>query len=569
MLKCNRVLLFFSSFVTLPIVVAQNVGVGTLSPTARLHIEIPSGFTSPVLLANQNGSTTPYLIVQPDGKVGIGVASPLSRLHLVDTLVGSTSPDIGIRYDINVVPSSSASNVNFYGRRLTVSLTPGYSGNIERIVGDYTGVVINDGNDNVVIGHHKYVDLASGQVSDLRASHSYLAIRAGGKVSQRAISNSAYLYNYSDSAPYRLYAYYGDLHHFGKGKPMYIRGMGLHVQLDSPMNNNGDLMGYYASVENRNPSLDTLHYAAGIYTGVLNRGRGYLRYARGGYFYVVNDTVGPGGMTNGIIDGIGVMSVVENRVSGQAISKAVTISGEIINKSTISSVIGIKTQIFNDTNSVIDEAVGVHVSAGNALNATINKWQGIYIYSNSNNIQPNHWAIYSDDVSPSYFKGSIGIGIINPTERLDVSGNVQFSGALMPGGNAGSSGQVLVSQGPGTAPQWQNLSLTYSFKPQWTDYLDTLGNQVGCSGAMTMTWEKCAEVCINLTLGGFNDWRLPTIEEAVWSHKTLGLGACNTEFFTMSFDLDGAHHHWDVFNPATFTMGWAHIGDVKTCRCVR
>ncbi len=61
---------------------AQNVGIGTNSPTARLHIEVPSGFTSPVLQVNQQGSATPYLIVQPNGNVGIGVASPSEALDV-------------------------------------------------------------------------------------------------------------------------------------------------------------------------------------------------------------------------------------------------------------------------------------------------------------------------------------------------------------------------------------------------------------------------------------------------------------------------------------------------------
>ncbi len=61
---------------------AQNVGIGTITPSARLHIEVPSGFTSPVLQVNQQGSATPYLIIQPDGKVGIGVASPSEALDV-------------------------------------------------------------------------------------------------------------------------------------------------------------------------------------------------------------------------------------------------------------------------------------------------------------------------------------------------------------------------------------------------------------------------------------------------------------------------------------------------------
>ena len=51
--------------------------------------------------------------------------------------------------------------------------------------------------------------------------------------------------------------------------------------------------------------------------------------------------------------------------------------------------------------------------------------------------------------------GKVGINIGAPSEILDVAGNIKFSGALMPNGNAGTVGQVLVSQGPGNPPQWQ------------------------------------------------------------------------------------------------------------------
>jgi len=54
--------------------------------------------------------------------------------------------------------------------------------------------------------------------------------------------------------------------------------------------------------------------------------------------------------------------------------------------------------------------------------------------------------------------GKVGIGNPNPQEVLDISGNVRFSGALMPGGDPGVPGQVLVSQGSGVSPQWQVLS---------------------------------------------------------------------------------------------------------------
>jgi len=54
------------------------------------------------------------------------------------------------------------------------------------------------------------------------------------------------------------------------------------------------------------------------------------------------------------------------------------------------------------------------------------------------------------------YNGNLGIGIGNPAQRLDVSGNVQFSGALMPSGNAGTAGYVLTSTGAGSPPNYSS-----------------------------------------------------------------------------------------------------------------
>ncbi|QNF35582.1 hypothetical protein HUW51_23800 [Adhaeribacter swui] len=58
--------------------------------------------------------------------------------------------------------------------------------------------------------------------------------------------------------------------------------------------------------------------------------------------------------------------------------------------------------------------------------------------------------------------GNFGIGVTTPTQKLDVAGNLRFSGTLLPGGNAGTSGQVLQSTGNATAPVWADLSTATS-----------------------------------------------------------------------------------------------------------
>ncbi|MEJ7769401.1 MAG: tail fiber domain-containing protein, partial [Chitinophagaceae bacterium] len=53
--------------------------------------------------------------------------------------------------------------------------------------------------------------------------------------------------------------------------------------------------------------------------------------------------------------------------------------------------------------------------------------------------------------------GRVGIGNI-PTQKLDITGNLKFSGTLMPNNNAGLTGMFLQSMGPSAAPQWSDAS---------------------------------------------------------------------------------------------------------------
>ncbi|HEY9046101.1 MAG TPA: tail fiber domain-containing protein [Ohtaekwangia sp.] len=50
--------------------------------------------------------------------------------------------------------------------------------------------------------------------------------------------------------------------------------------------------------------------------------------------------------------------------------------------------------------------------------------------------------------------GKVGVNNLAPTEALDVTGNLRLSGAFMPNNAAGTTGNILQSNGAGNAPTW-------------------------------------------------------------------------------------------------------------------
>jgi hypothetical protein len=94
-----------------------------------------------------------------------------------------------------------------------------------------------------------------------------------------------------------------------------------------------------------------------------------------------------------------------------------------------------------------------------------------------NNVRPTRFFSFSgytfaDDAAESYFdvnsdaatiatfrgNGNVGIGINTPANKLDVAGDVNFTGALKANYNPGASGQLLQSNGSGASPTWVSIT---------------------------------------------------------------------------------------------------------------
>jgi hypothetical protein len=110
-------------------------------------------------------------------------------------------------------------------------------------------------------------------------------------------------------------------------------------------------------------------------------------------------------------------------------------------------------------------------------------------------------------------EGNTGLGLTAPAQRLDVSGNIKFSGSLMPNNLSGANGQVLKSAGVGVAPLWGPNMNGITAVERWylgpqtfnafTTYQFTITGVTGCTTASTVaialagTWTTQPDVTIH------------------------------------------------------------------------
>lgn len=117
-------------------------------------------------------------------------------------------------------------------------------------------------------------------------------------------------------------------------------------------------------------------------------------------------------------------------------------------------------------NSAFGWNAGVGITTGNG-NIVIGNSTGGLLASGSGNVligeniisgAKNNTIIFTTPGGERFrvdSAGNFGIANTAPTQKLDVTGNVRFSGALMPNNLAGTAGQVLTSGGAGVPPTWE------------------------------------------------------------------------------------------------------------------
>jgi hypothetical protein len=139
--------------------------------------------------------------------------------------------------------------------------------------------------------------------------------------------------------------------------------------------------------------------------------------------------------------------------------------------------------------------------------------------------------------NPTSANAKVGIGTATPQDKLDVVGNIRFSGALMPNNIAGKTGQVLTSQGAGKPPIWDSA----------------VGNFILNQSAITQT------ASFNISGSGIIGTNLSVGDTSIFKKTITSNGITNTGTFTTK----GSTANINVgSNTATFINSGTSKGDV-------
>jgi|GEM_PF-6013532 len=136
-------------------------------------------------------------------------------------------------------------------------------------------------------------------------------------------------------------------------------------------------------------------------------------------------------------------------------------------------------------------------------------------------------------------EGNTGIGITAPTEKLDVVGNVKFSGALMPNNLPGAVDQVLLSNGAGLAPKWGAYMTAINAVERWyyppTTFNANTVYQVTATGVTGCTTNSSIFICLN------GEWTIQpniTINHVEARNGVIRFRLTNNDLFTTYLGMD-------------------------------
>src|SRR6056300_251847 len=137
---------------------------------------------------------------------------------------------------------------------------------------------------------------------------------------------------------------------------------------------------------------------------------------------------------------------------------------------------------------------------------------GHFIIKNSSNFSSN------DRFNLDLSTGNLGLGTSTPSYKLDVVGDINFTGELSVNGSAGTSGQVLTSSGAGSAPTWTTIS-----SGAWTTSSSNIYYNSGNVGIGTINPAYLLDVAGNINFTGTLYQNGSVFSDSPWTTSGSGI----------------------------------------------
>jgi hypothetical protein len=231
----------------------------------------------------------------------------------------------------------------------------------------------------------------------------------------------------------------------------------------------------------------------------------------------------------------------------------------------------LSTNVFGNYNTALGYNAGVNnTGEGNVFlgyQAGANELLDNKLYIENSNADQDNALIYGDFNSDllkingtTIVKNNLGLGVLGPSEKLDINGNLKLNGEIKPGGVSGTAGQVLQNNGNGTMSWTDKNQQAFSVFGTSSLLVTPFSSATLIPGLTQTITVPTGGVVYVSSVGGINTTSTSVNGFSVVDIKLYvdGVGVINGGFqrgIAMSFGIVSMIEYWNISSTLNLSPG--------------